>query len=283
MSNLISSKHEIIKISDALDRIYSKGYNKETIERILEDLILENDQYIIDYQVTDGDDKFQEPAVFVPDENVLKISLNVLKNYLLEQTKDLRFAKEDETELREELFKRMVVYTILHENEHLKQYYIAQEFIDCPYKTVINLYKNMFEFKLENDRDSNDSWKKLQSDLNDIRKIMFYMSPHRYSHKFFLERNANVVAYDAMMKVCEYQEDLTFLPFFKHQKLMDMANGYQGIWNGPAERSYHKFHMGKTFNNLLINENIPEDDRVCYGLPLDIKTRIKVVNKKFKI
>ena len=283
MANLISSPAEVRKISNLLEVLRSKGYNQKTIEIILEELLPQNDKYLINYQVTDSDNLYIEPAFFQPDDNVVKISLNGLRNSLLSQTQKLRFQKEYEEELREELFKRMVLFTILHEIEHIKQYFIAEGFSECPYKTVANLYKNILRFYLNVNNMDNDDLSDLRKDWNEIKKILIYMNPHRYSYKFFLERNANLVVYDVLVKVCEYEDDLTFLPFFQNQKMCEIANGYQGVWNGPAERSYRKFLLGNIFKSILENEEIPIEDRVCYGLPVDIKTRIKIVNRKFEI
>lgn len=261
----------------------SKGYNQKTIERILEELIPQNDKCIINYQITDNDSLFVKPAFFVPDERLVKISLNLLGNYINNQTRKVRVSKEYEEELRDELFRRMVIFTILHEIEHVKQYFIAEEFSECPYQTVVNLYRNILIFGQKIKNTDNKELMKLRKDWNEIKKILFYISLHRYSHKFFLERNANLVVYDALTKVCQHEGDLSFLPFFENQKLCDMANGYQGIWNGPVERSYRKLLSGNIFKELLIDEEIPTVDRVCYGLLVDVKTRIKLVNKKFKI
>lgn len=283
MSSLISSSAEIGKISNLLEMLRSKGYNQKTIERILEELIPQNDKCIINYQITDNDSLFVEPAVFDSSNNIINISLNVLRNYLECQTKNIRVSKEYEEELRDGLFKRMVIFSILHEVEHVKQYFIAEGFSECPYKTIINLYKNIFHFGQDVKKTDNKDLIELRKEWNEVKKLLFFISSHRYSHKFFLERNANVVVYDALVKVCEYEDDLTFLPFFLSQKIFEIANGYEGIWNGSAERSYYKFLSGNVFKSLLEDEEISMHDRVCYGLPVDIKTRIKVVKKKFEI
>lgn len=279
MSDLITNKEEIKKLSNCLDILRSKGYNQATVENILDELIPQNENYILNYQVTNHDNEFAEPALFNPNENLIKISLNILSDYWCERMKWVRFSKKDEEELRDGLFKRMILFTILHEIEHVKQYFIANKFIECPYQTVINLYKNMFMYRCDDTNCQSEEKK----ELREIQRILFYMSPHRNSEKFYLERNANVVSNDTMLKICNYENDETFKYFFQNNKLKEIKEGYQGFWNGPAERSYHKLLLGNLFKTLIEDEDIPTEDRVCYGLPVDIKTRIKIVNRKFEI
>ena len=59
--------------------------------------------------------------------------------------------------------------------------------------------------------------------------------------------------------------------------------GYRGIYNGSIEETYHKIWKGSLYNSFSKNEIIPVEDRVRYGLPIDISVRKQVLKKEFEI
>lgn len=282
MSGLITSSDEISKIYEGLEILRSRGYTIKAIEEVLDKIVVQNDKFLIDFQVSDSDDLLIGAACFVPNEKVIKVCPKLLTNFIDHQIKRVTFEGGDSKKIRQDLFFRMTLYVLLHENEHVKQFLTGQGFIDCPYRTVVELYKNMFKFP-ESNKYKNEDVEQVREKLEEIKKIIFYFSKHRNSYKFILERNANVVVSDAMVRLCEYEKDLTFLEYFNLKKICDMAHGYELFWNGPAERSYYKLLCGNTFKEILKDEELSIDDKVLYGLPVDIKTRSKIMRGKYKL
>lgn len=273
MASLITSEKEISKIFKMLELLRSKGYNQKTIEAILDNIIPDNKQYMVTYQF--GKD-FYEPAFFLPDNHTINISLDDLKNFINKIMMPIKITDDESVDIvRKELFHRLVMFVLLHEVEHVKQYLIAEGFTECPYNLVGDIYKNLFTFKCDDEMDP---------ELAKIKQFIFFNSKHRHSYKFVLERNANVRVYDMLSKVCDYEEEkYTFKAFFELQKVNEEANGYFGISNGAAENSYRKLLLGKLFDSFSKDEDICVEDRILYGLPLDLKTRIKVLTKKYHI
>ena len=98
-----------------------------------------------------------------------------------------------------------------------------------------------------------------------------------------MERSANVEAYDLLVKVAQYENNIEMLKILNDLLSYQLSIGYKGFDNGSIEKTYKKKGMIKVYNSFEFDEIIPIEDKVRYGLPINKETKKKVLNKQFKI
>ena len=59
--------------------------------------------------------------------------------------------------------------------------------------------------------------------------------------------------------------------------------GYRGLYNGSMEKTYKKKGIKSLYESFDYSEEIPTQEKVRYGLPIDSDTRKRVLKKEFKI
>ena len=259
MSHVIKSNEDIKKISNSLENLRKKGYSRDIIEEILVENIPLNNKCQIKYDIAN----YKFPALFCTDDKMIQISEIHLKKYIDSFIKQINIKYPFLN--KKELFNYYLLLTIIHEIEHSYQFLIGNRFIDFPYQIVIEAYKKLFSI---NKNDYNFFISKCY-----LKQIS--------NSESLLERNANIEAYDLLVKVTDYEGNIAYKRCFEFERKYCLTFGYKSIYNGSVEETYRKSLLGSLYNTFPQNENIPLDDRVRYGLKLDKETRKKVLKYKF--
>jgi len=268
MSHIIKSDDDIKKMSEQLEILRRKGYTNDVLGEILTELIPNNENYQVKGIIENTD----KPALFNPYYRKINISPDCLHDYILKLNNSI--LKMYPNIEKEELFRNFVIFVLVHEVEHVYQHLIGNELIDNPYKLVIDAYKNLSTLKIS---------KKTNPIYTQIMIRHFFSERIRNKPTFLLERNANVEAYDLLCKVANYENNLEIKKFFEDQISYQLTLGYNGFSNGSVEETYLELWASSIYDTFSKNENIPIEDRVRYGLPIDKETRKKVLRKEFKI
>lgn len=265
MSHIIKSEQDIVVVSKLLEKLRSKGYKDDVLEEILNTIIPQNQNLPIKVIVGNS----QIPAFFNAKQQKIEISPEVLKNFI---NKNFNLHMKLYPNLEKEIFYNHILITLAHEVEHYYQSLIANEYVDFPYKIVVDGYKNLATLKFP-------------KDLNPIifkMKIKRYLKYHDVAESL-LERNANVEAYDLLLKVAKYENNTEMLEILNFFLSCQLSLGYKGFNNGAMEKTYRKIGFTSVYNSFDHNEIIPVEDKVRYGLPIDNETRKKVLKKQFNI
>ena len=265
MSHIIKSEQDVVIVSRLLEKLRSKGYKNEVIEEILNTIIPQNKNLPIDVVLGNS----QKPAFFNEEAKKIEVSLKILKNYI---NKQVNLLIKLHPNLENEIFYNHILLTLVHEVEHYYQCLVENEYVDFPYKIVVDSYKNIKELKIP-------------KDLNPIIALIKIRRFFNYSHNpdSLLERSANVEAYDMLVKVAKYENNPEMLKILEELLSYQLSLGYKGINNGSVEKTYKKKGLINVYNSFEFDEIIPIEDKVRYGLPIDKETRKKVLNKQFKI
>lgn len=266
MSHIITTDEEIKKISDYLEILRIKGYSRDTIYEILNEIIPINDRY----QVIPEINSTGYAAYFSGYEKKIHINYEETKKYvekaiswIIEQYPKLENKKED-------LFAYMTLFVLSHEVEHVYQHLISEGYIPYPYKIVKQAYKNLTNYNYKNNMHS--IW---------IATLIERYKEQKDRATFVLERNANVEVYEMLSKTATYENNPDVHLFLNNQYLWYLACGYLKMKNnGPFEESYRNLWRHRQYKTFDFTEDIPFEDRIKYGLPLEHEQR-KLLLQRF--
>lgn len=265
MSHIITSDEEIKIVSQYLDILRTKGYSKDSLYEILTDIIPKNQMF----QVVPEIDTTGYTAYFSGYDKKIHINHEKMKNYV---EKAVEWITNDYPKLKtqkEELKAYLTLFVLSHEVEHVYQYLIGKELIDFPYKIVIELYKNIANYNYK--ENINSIW---------LAALIERYKQQKDKAKFVLERNANVEAYEMLSKSATYENNSDLFLFLNNQYLWYSVCGYLKIKNnGPFEESYRNIWRHGQYKSFDFTEEIPFEERIRYGLPLDYEPRKELLKK----
>lgn len=255
----IEEKHGIESLSGYLDIIRSYGYSKDTIETILGDLTPYSQEYPITIEITpDG-----YPAFFNAYHKKIHISEDPLKKYVNGLVNEIIKLYPNLEKQREELFIYTTFFTLCHEIEHTYQFIFGERYIEPPYKVVGDAYKKLIEIKEE------------KMSLLQYRILLSRYKSQKDKAHFVLERNANVEAYDLLLKLSRYESNSELEKLMYNQWMGYSACGYASLKNnGPFEESFKSTWRREKFRELDFSEDISVSERIRYGLPIEDSDRI---------
>lgn len=266
MSHIINSEKDIKILSQQLEKIRSKGYTDDVFEEVINILKPNNKFFPIDV-------KPGNITAFFPKEGCITFCVEGLKKYLDKQLEDV--VEKFTPKLQKELYDNYIFLSLIHEIEHYYQYLIGEKYIDFPYQIVSDGYKNLWSTELYlRDTIINPIYTGIK-----IIRWVYYSNKEYYLN----ERNANIEAYDILVKIADYENNKDLLEFLKKQLLYLLSVGYDQKYNGSMEKSYIKTWKHSTYKSFDHTEEIPIQDRVRYGLPIDEDTKQKVLNYQFNI
>lgn len=261
MSHIIKTEHDIVIVSQLLEKLRSQGYKDDILEEILNTIVPQNINLPINVIIGNS----QKPAFFNEKEKKIEVSSKILKNYINKQIVLLIRIYPD---FEKEIFNNHILLALVHEVEHYYQCLIENKYVDFQYKVVIDGYQNLKNLKLP-------------KDLNPISALIKINRFFKYSDvaDSLLERNANVEAYDLLLTVAKYENNKEMLKILRVLLSYQLSLGYKGLNNGSMEKTYRKKGIISVYNSFDHNEMIPIEDIVRYGLPIDRETRKKVLTK----
>lgn len=265
MSHILREEDDVVIISQLLEKFRNDGYKKDIIEETLNTIIPQNKSLPI--SIVFGNS--QIPAFFKEEEQKIEVSFEILKSYI---GKQINFFVKMYPNLEKEIFYNHILLALVHEVEHYYQCLVANEYIDFPYKIVVDGYKNLKNLKIS-------------KDLNQIIALIKINRFFSYSNNAdsLLERSANVEAYDLLVKVAQYENNMEMVKVLGDLLSYQLSLGYKGWYNGSFEKTYKKKGLIDIYSSFNFDEIISIEDKVRYGLPIDLETKKKVLSKQFKI
>jgi len=266
MSHIFENDSGIVKtISEQLEKIKSKGYCSKLLEETLELIVPKNVDYPIDIVIANS----KKPGFFDYDNKKIEISPESLKDSIENTIAPLM---KRYPSLEREIFNNYAIFALIHEVEHYYQYLIGNKYIDFPYQIVIEAYHNLLPLKI----------KKSENALCTLIKVRRYLRMLEKDDSLY-ERNANIEAFDLLCKVANYENNKEVYEILLYQMKCYLMTGYGLFHNGIIEKTYKSLLLSDLYESFCQNEDIPVEDRVRYGLPIDFETRKKVLTKSFDI
>lgn len=265
MSHIINTSTDLKNISQHLDLIRTKGYSKDTVMQILFKLIPFSKEYVVTPEVTtDG-----YPAFFNAYKRIIHISEEPLKKYIDNLIDAIIELYPNISNQKEELRAYMTYFVLCHEIEHTYQYMFGERYIEPQYRVVGDAYKKIIEIKEE------------KMSLLKFRILLSRYKSQKDKAHFVLERNANVEAYDLLLKLSLYESNIDINKLMYNQWMGYSVCGYASLrYNGSFEEAFKATWRKNKFEELVFDKDIPLEDRIRYGLPIDDSDRI-VLLKKF--
>lgn len=268
MSNIIKGSQDLLMLKDFMKEMQKNDLDKSLIEVILENLLPSNygGDLLVEYRVSE---KGNTAGIFIPEYNLVKVSVNRMKDWLNNNAKDLAefYNIEDELTLKHYLF----LFILTHEIEHSYQYLMGIEKIESPCKLVQAGYKNIFDLLLTDHSI-------LPRPIKKTRKLISTVLYKKNEERYVLERNANIESLDLLCKYALYSQDEEFYELFSDMKNSFTALGYLENTIGSMEETYRKIFMYDKFKKINNQFEMNMSDRVQYGLGIDEETRNKVLS-----
>ena len=258
MSHIIGGEDDIKRISGYLDLIRSNGCNKDTIYKILNDIIPEGNNVSISIDISDSDG----PAFFDSQYKLIHINEEILDEYIKKYSSDMIRSNSNLCNCSFDLYAYNLLYTLVHEVEHVYQYMFAFSYLDAPYDIVRDLYNKLFKYDISDDL------------CYFIKKALVFRRNLYYpKFNFVLERNANVETCDLLKRVSEYENNHEILNSINNEWMSYIVLGYLNKrYNGSFDESFKKIWRKDLFDGV-VSEEISVEERIRYGLPIDDESR----------
>lgn len=265
MSHIITTTEEEKKISDYLEILRVKGYSQNTIYEILSAIIPANDIY----QVKPEINSTGYTAYFSGYEKKIHINYEETKKYVQKAIDMITEQYPKLKKQKDELFVYFILSILSHEVEHAYQYLIVEGYIPHPYNIVKQAYKNLTNYNYKDNMPS--VW---------ISILLERYKSQKDKAKFVLERNANLEVYEMLSKIAMYENNPDMHLFLNNQYLWYSACGYLDIKNnGAFEESYRNIWRHRQYESFDFTEDIPLEDRIRYGLPIEHGPRIQLLKQ----
>lgn len=256
MSNIISDQEDLKRITNLFEDFCRRGYSAESLDDVLYGIVpCDGLSHFIDWHVSDSVDG---DAFFSSGRERIYISPSLLKNRLKSDVQKYHYLAPKASS--SEFFHYLVFWALFHEVEHSHQYLIGMGYEETPYDIVNDVYHTLFSLVQGYQVPAID--KKLSN------QILSY-----FNHfDFTLERNANMESFDLLLKMIDYQGNSHMKTCFEAERAYHTRLGYSMFSNGVMERDLSK----KYFKDKDYSQ-IPVDERVRYGLPVDFKVKTKIM------
>lgn len=271
MSHIINSSEDVKKISLQLEKIKKKGWEGDILGEIISDLIPYNQNVKTKVEIIDS----KIPIYFLAeDEGVSKFV--ICPNALYKQINNFLwdFSILHPT-LKKEYLYNFLLLVLLHEIEHYYQYLIAKGYVEFPYQIVTDVYNFFYPCTHIN-----------YPDINPLFSLIIeeYLSYIEGTGSCIIERNANIEAFSALIKVADYENNSKMLHILKKALYSQAKIGYAGIINnGSIEQTFRKLLSHKTYKSFNHTEDISLQDRIRYGLPIDEKSKKLLLKQKIEL
>lgn len=269
MSHILKSQNDLLIFSDIINQVSKDKLNKEYLEEILKLLIPNNNgKPLIDYNISERN---FSTAIFIPRSKRILLSLEKILKWLEANTKDIAdlYKINDTDMLKSFLF----LFVITHEIEHSYQYLIGEGLIPSPSKTIQCGYKGIFDLLVP------DNYI-IPRPIKQTRKTIATILYKLHQNSYVLERNANVESTDLLCQLAEFMEREDLFKVFDSMKREFICLGYYDSPIGCLEETYKKLLLHDKYKKFFEEINIPEDEKIRYGLGISDETRQKILRKK---
>lgn len=241
MGNIIVEKKQIIKC------INENKITNDLIETLIYLLIPKrNNQPITDLIFV----KYKLKAAYNLSKNHILINKNKLLNYLDEIGYVLSEEYNIKYGIKEKLY--LLLYVLSHEVAHVIQYQTSENQFET-YENIALLYRIIF-----------DNLDRLQDKFGTDDNI--------------LERNADMEGYEVLKKILLEQQKEEYLEILDDLIYRTYLADYSKF-NGPMEEALKALRIYGKNKELLKNSEMPLEDRLLYGLPINKEEKNRILRK----
>ena len=166
------------------------------------------------------------------------------------------------------------MFALIHEAEHALQFLIANNKVPFKYDEVKEGYKNLTDILKGRDYI-------LPHPITMARDLIAKINYYKNDINYVFERNANIEACNDVSLVANSLEDFDIARAFYIFSLTNSIIGYIENTNGSMWETYKNLHILDKFKKVQKDDNIPEDERLRFGLSVDEATR-KVLLKEIE-
>ena len=270
MANLVLIEEVSTYLCGLVYDIKENGFDKEKVESILRRIMSrdENGDIFLKYRVSD---KSVHTAIFIPQYEVIEVSIKRLNSWLDINTRDL--AEMYEIDDKDLLRSYLVLMVLMHEVEHSNQYLISLGKIEAPCVAIKDAYSILFGLLKRKDYI-------LPRPIKQVRRTLSIISYKRRENEFLLERNAQFNSLRMLSNIAFYNGDMDI-----RDLLLDMRNvfavaGYTENTDGTLINTFKSIFMKDKLKKINQGyENMDMMERYEWGLPIDEETRKRVLTK----
>ena len=165
----------------------------------------------------------------------------------------------------------LYLYLIGYELEIGVQSLIANNKFSVSSPLISQAYHEIYDFL--NDNCSNNLFKL-------IRKIVLLNRYWKNEEYYLLERNAVIESLDLIEKFALFENDQFMYDIFHEVKNNKSIIGYDSRFSCPLEETYNAIGMGSKYKKMNLGNNLSDDDKIRYGLPISSELRKLVLTKR---
>ena len=253
---------------NALHNAKDNGFDKETIESILERIMPrdKDGNMLLKYRVSD---KGGHTAIFIPQYEVVEVSIKRLNSWLDINTRDL--AEMYEIDDKELLRSYLVLMVLMHEVEHANQYLISLGKVEAPCIAIRDAYSILFDLMKRKDYI-------LPRPIKQVRRAVSVISYKRRENEFLLERNAQFDSLDTLSNIAFYNEDMDIRGFLLDMRSVFATAGYTSNTDGNLINTFKDIFMKDKLKKINHDyDDMDMMDRYRLGLPVDQHTRERIL------
>lgn len=259
----IKDKKDLYLLKEILENIRKNDITEDTYCNIFDVITPKNKMGVdmVDYFSTD---KIPE-ALFDPSQNLIAFNKKSLDRYI---DKNVFIVKSMYSNVNLNEFRiYLPLHIAFHEMMHAYQYAMCIDNMDAPYKVIKEGYSNIFDFF---DKKSDNTKKK-------IARYLY----NRSRKESVIERNAQIESLYLCAVVANYEDNYSTKELMKSLLMEECEIGYVDNIYGSMHKTYKNLLLSD--KNLNYNEVSSTEEKIRYGLPIDTKTRVKLLNKEYKI
>ena len=275
MSHLIKSDTCMQDLKKVFYKLVKNDGNLDytTIVKTLEILIPRdsNGNYLIDYNQSNYSKSlefsYNHNTIFISTSNFDKMVNEIVNQNILNFKSEIEIEEFEKVNLRIYFY----LYWICYELELGVQSLIAQNMYPVPSPLISNAYYEIYNFL--NNCDTSNFYKK-------VKNFILLYNFNKNQNIYLLNRNASIESSDLLEKFTLYMNDDLMNYVFKKTKDDNCVIGYDGRFSCPLEETYNAIGMGSKYKKMNLENNLSDDDKIRYGLPISSELKKLVLAKK---
>ena len=268
MGNIVHNEDDSKYLCDFVYDIKDNRFDKEKIESILERIMPRDKEgnMLLKYRVSD---KGVHTAIFIPQYEVVEVSIKRLNSWLDVNARDL--AKMYEVEDKDLLRSYLVLMVLMHEVEHANQYLISLGKVEAPCTAIKDTYSILFDLMKRKDYI-------LPRPIKQVRRAVSVIAYKRRENEFLLERNAQFDSLGTLSNIAFYNEDFDIRGLLLDMRSIFAVAGYTKNTDGTLINTLKDIYMADMLKKINHDyEDMDMMDRYRLGLPVDQHTRERIL------
>lgn len=268
MGNIVHSEEDSKYLCSLVYDIKDSGFDKQKIESVLERIMPrdKDGNMLLKYRVSD---KGVHTAIFIPQYEVVEVSIKKLNSWLDINTRDL--AEMYEIEDKDLLRSYLVLMVLMHEVEHAYQYLISLGKVEALCIAIRDAYSILFDLMKRKDYI-------LPRPIKQVRRAVSVISYKRRENEFLLERNAQFDSLGTLSNIAFYNEDMDIRGLLLDMRSVFATAGYSNNTDGTLINTFRDIYMVDKLKKINHDyEDMDMMDRYRLGLPVDQHTRERIL------